>query len=484
MFNFPIINVVIGLVFIFLLYSLFVTAINEGIAGLIQRRARTLYDGIKNMLSNTPDRQLPRWLLFLEWIGIGAIIIKKAAGNKTFSALTNRAVAKKDHDTAVHLYELFYNHPIIKNYGQSDLFSKPSYIPDRNFSSILVDVIKNLDPANANVAATFQNVKDAFEKNKADIETEVASIISYHLNEAAGDLDVLKQRLQTWFNDTMDRVSGWYKRHTHYWLFAIGIVLATALNIDTIAISNLLSKDQKAADQLATMGTAAAGNSMLSGKDSVITREALDTIRNNMKQVNTLLGLGWGDYGRSDSAFTAHLRGAKWRVNGHIWKRYPLEEDYQQSVTFFNTHKDSLFTAWTGYPVPGKPKLSDSVKKPAPTTKPDSAAMAKAKAAAITDSMARAAYSRFNNHTDSLAQVLFFDKEMAAHKYRVEAAYIWYVLTWTKLFGFLITAIAISLGAPFWFDLLNKLVSLRASGKVINANTKQGNNTTNPEIDG
>jgi len=31
--------------------------------------------------------------------------------------------------------------------------------------------------------------------------------------------------------------------------------------------------------------------------------------------------------------------------------------------------------------------------------------------------------------------------------------------------GFLITAFAICLGAPFWFDLLNKLVKLRGSGK-------------------
>ncbi len=31
--------------------------------------------------------------------------------------------------------------------------------------------------------------------------------------------------------------------------------------------------------------------------------------------------------------------------------------------------------------------------------------------------------------------------------------------------GWLITAAAVSLGAPFWFDLLNKLVNLRAAGK-------------------
>jgi hypothetical protein len=33
-----------------------------------------------------------------------------------------------------------------------------------------------------------------------------------------------------------------------------------------------------------------------------------------------------------------------------------------------------------------------------------------------------------------------------------------------KIVGLLFTAIAVSLGAPFWFDLLNKLVNFRASG--------------------
>ena len=34
-----------------------------------------------------------------------------------------------------------------------------------------------------------------------------------------------------------------------------------------------------------------------------------------------------------------------------------------------------------------------------------------------------------------------------------------------KLFGFILTAFAISLGAPFWFDMLNKLVNIRGNEK-------------------
>ena len=33
-------------------------------------------------------------------------------------------------------------------------------------------------------------------------------------------------------------------------------------------------------------------------------------------------------------------------------------------------------------------------------------------------------------------------------------------------FGWLITAIAATLGAPFWFDILNKIMSIRSAGKA------------------
>jgi hypothetical protein len=34
----------------------------------------------------------------------------------------------------------------------------------------------------------------------------------------------------------------------------------------------------------------------------------------------------------------------------------------------------------------------------------------------------------------------------------------------SKVLGFILTALAISMGAPFWFDLLKKLVNIRSSG--------------------
>jgi hypothetical protein len=45
---------------------------------------------------------------------------------------------------------------------------------------------------------------------------------------------------ENWFNDTMDRASGWYKRNAQIWSFCIGLVLAIFLNVDTLHIANTL----------------------------------------------------------------------------------------------------------------------------------------------------------------------------------------------------------------------------------------------------
>lgn len=46
------------------------------------------------------------------------------------------------------------------------------------------------------------------------------------------------------------------------------------------------------------------------------------------------------------------------------------------------------------------------------------------------------------------------------------------------LLGFLLTALAASLGAPFWFDLLNRFVSLRSAGKKPEPQAAAGHGTT------
>jgi len=128
MFNSVILDVAIGIVFIFLTYSLLATSVQEAIATGLSLRARNLRSGIVNgMLSDTPDD--PRWLSLFK--GVWSFILS-----------IYYIVAPRPEPKCKNLGHHFYEHPIIKNYGSSRFYPHPSYLPTSNFSSILVDVLK------------------------------------------------------------------------------------------------------------------------------------------------------------------------------------------------------------------------------------------------------------------------------------------------------------------------------------------------------
>jgi hypothetical protein len=53
----------------------------------------------------------------------------------------------------------------------------------------------------------------------------------------------LQTNIETWFNDTMDRLSGWYKRKAQLGAFLIGLTAALLLNVDTIQLATQLWKE-------------------------------------------------------------------------------------------------------------------------------------------------------------------------------------------------------------------------------------------------
>jgi hypothetical protein len=61
---------------------------------------------------------------------------------------------------------------------------------------------------------------------------------------AGGDcLQLLRANIESWFNDSMDRLSGRYKRKAQLTTFLIGLGIAAVMNVDTINISNQLWRE-------------------------------------------------------------------------------------------------------------------------------------------------------------------------------------------------------------------------------------------------
>ena len=84
---------------------------------------------------------------------------------------------------------------------------------------------------------------------------------------------------------------------------------------------------------------------------------------------------------------------------------------------------------------------------------------------------------------DSLRYRVLYDKVYATYPIRTQITYILSKRSWHKFFGFFITAIAIGLGAPFWYDMLNKIVSVRSAGKVRSTSTATSSSDNKEQAD-
>jgi hypothetical protein len=135
--------------------------------------------------------------------------------------------------------------------GVTDPLLLPSYIPARTFALAMIDIL-NKDKFNGktpieNIEEFLSSHHQQFENNKA-VEALLTLLIDAK-NDAQKDYQKLQQlqtNLENWYNDAMDRVSGWYKRYTQDVLMIIGLGLAIAFNVNSVRIAQTLWTDRDA----------------------------------------------------------------------------------------------------------------------------------------------------------------------------------------------------------------------------------------------
>ena len=104
--------------------------------------------------------------------------------------------------------------------------SLPSYVPARNFAAALLGLLKD---GSANSA--FDQARAMIGKlPDGDLKTTLQSFIS----AGADDIDKLRTRIENWFDDSMDRLSGIYKRFSQWMMLFLGLLVAVCMNIDSV----------------------------------------------------------------------------------------------------------------------------------------------------------------------------------------------------------------------------------------------------------
>lgn len=508
------IDVVLGLVFIYLLYSLLATVICEIIAVHLGLRARNLQQAIRRMLEDSPQTSENKILALFKHIKTGIVNL--------FTIIEGPATC------------VFYHLPVIKYLGRNTFDSKPSYITHQNFSKAIIEIFRRyggdenkpdlekiqnvlkgsleypgilkrikdhinestkVDPAKLDKKIDYTIIRNDLQK-KLDAENEsnesldlaqkrllrlivkllatkrtekndkavvykidellnlfgheTRSHLQSLLKDAENDVTKFRLLLEQWFDDTMKRATGWYKQKVQFVLLLVGLVLSICFNANTIAIVKKLSVDRDTRDKLV----------------EIATKYAHDP---SNKAPEGLVHFTRRDSSSMDSVGMARLDSLE-----------KVKTNLQKEMSDANS---LLGLGWT---------LPDSLdlKNPA-----DLAKLVKANPGAYRYNVVHLdngnikliAYpSRYTNRiswalikgdkgykgVNSMETKIAVDNSnWGGAKYALGN-----VLS-NAFWGFLLTAIAISLGSPFWFDMLNKLVQIRGSVKEPSRRASENSNS-------
>lgn len=143
----------------------------------------------------------------------------------------------------------------------------PSYVEPDNFALALANVLqRRAGQAADGQPLTFESLRGAVEF-MARQNSPVADALLPILDRADGRLDTALRGIEAWFAGGMDRVSGWYKAYAQRRIFAIGLIVAILGNVDAIAIYQALNRSPALAAQLAESAAAAASSQRIGDVD-------------------------------------------------------------------------------------------------------------------------------------------------------------------------------------------------------------------------
>lgn len=235
MFNSPVFNSIIGLVLTYALITAFVSSLIEGISTIFSIRAKTLRSGLTRMLDNLQVEGLVNDL---------------------------------------------YQHPLINPINYNKPNKIPSYIDPKCFVKALHEILSN------------KNIRE-LKINKLLEDLPEGSPVKVFLDSLVSDIDEktdsAQENLILWFDVSMNRLSGEYKRTMQFWSFILAFVIALALNVDTFNLSQIywnLSSSQLDL-LLNTSGHAS----------SSLPTDVVKKIQYNFGSLNNL-PIGWGEDGK------------------------------------------------------------------------------------------------------------------------------------------------------------------------------------------
>jgi len=185
---------------------------------------------------------------------------------------------------------------IRQSMNEIDLFPVVNYIQGAIGSAQGMEAVQMLNPP---LYESLSQLKDDILgiANTTTIVDEVRTrfeIAAANLSKEGQRLATMRLNSETWFNESVDRLSGWYKRKSTLLAFLIGLVLAAILNVDSIGLAQHLWREPAVREALSANATEFADTTTtiptVPIEDNQVT-SAVDYFNEQFKDLN--IPLGW-----------------------------------------------------------------------------------------------------------------------------------------------------------------------------------------------
>ncbi len=263
------IDVAIGIVFLYLLVSMVCSIIREAIENILNRRAANLEEAICELLGEaerTPDSAKD------DRLGIDKLYTHSLISVLYSGKYTERA-GNRLNRSGKRLLSL-------KKIAR--LRHLPSYIPPSTFALALIDLVARSSgkgQSDSSAPLTIESLRQNVDKIQ---NPTVKGALLVALDNADGKLEQVRENIETWFNTAMDAVSARYRRNTNFIIFGIALIVSVGINVDTFRIADYLYRNTSVRDALVAQATEAAKRDDLPGFNAA--KSALEA---------TELPIGW-----------------------------------------------------------------------------------------------------------------------------------------------------------------------------------------------
>lgn len=278
MFGSDILDISIGLVLVYLILSVLMTSVVEGIEAILKTRAGDLERAIGQLLGGETLEAFYKHPL-IDGLFRGAYEPRKSAGG---AAAGGDAASAGDGGQVLTVA----SQGDTKSQGQASAPVKsrvmtklPSYIPREIFSAAVLDLANKEGGAelkgkiNALAPGLLDSsvaVGNALKTLAAAVDPDAILKAQAAVNSAQAAFARERRSLEQWYDSAMDRASGIFKRRTQSRLFVVGLAIAVVVNVNSVVIAQYLATHPAAREEMFALARKAEASAPVPKRDAAL----------------------------------------------------------------------------------------------------------------------------------------------------------------------------------------------------------------------